>query len=276
MTRISSRFRTENSPKGAILLVCASDHLQVSLRKQSSFIKRSLFPICLATGSPRWNRSQPLRCCTDRRLLRRLSPQLSLWIVQAELISKRTVNQCCERNWIENREAMNKEQRHQKGITLIELIVAVALLSLIFLAVFFILKSSYGFWQMESKSVSLEGQLRSIQDIMLRDLRPCKSATVVQGVSTIQLFFSQTDTVPETTDTSTYFEYNASNQTLYRALAGVKNPLSRPNIVVSPISDIFSVQIVSPSFYFIRVNLVAMEGSEEKELSFSVTTRRPK
>lgn len=203
-------------------------------------------------------------------------------MVLAELISKRTVSQCCERNWIENTEAMNKEQRNQKGITLIELIVAVALLSLIFLAVFFILKSSYGYWQMESKSVSLEGQLRSIQDMMLRDLRPCRSATVVpdQDGTTIRLFFSQTDTVPKTTlNDSTYFEYNSSNHTLYRALAGdtgwAKNPLSRPNIVV-PISDIFSVQVVSPSFYFIQVNLVAIEGPEKKEISFSVTTRRPK
>jgi prepilin-type N-terminal cleavage/methylation domain-containing protein len=179
-----------------------------------------------------------------------------------------------------NTYTMNKREK-QKGLSLVELIVAVALLSIVFSAVFTILKNSYAFWQVESKSISLEGQLRSIQDIMLRDLRPCKSAIVVQDGSTIRLFFSQTDTIPKTTlNDSTYFEYDSSNHTLYRALVGetgwAKNPLSRQNIVVSPISDIFTVQIVAPSFYFIQVNLVALEGPEEKAISFSVTTRRPK
>jgi prepilin-type N-terminal cleavage/methylation domain-containing protein len=153
---------------------------------------------------------------------------------------------------------------HEKGLTLIEMIVAVAIMSLLVVVVFFLMTSSAKTWQAHSKAVSLEDQLRSIQDVMVRDLRPCNWVFQQQwSIAVTRLYFSRTGT-----NYSTYFEYDSGSHVLYRALAGVKNPLSEPNLTAA-----FTYTTITPSVMFVQVDMSAQEGLVQKTNSFAVTLR---
>jgi prepilin-type N-terminal cleavage/methylation domain-containing protein len=156
----------------------------------------------------------------------------------------------------------------EKGLTLIEMIVAIAIMSLLVVVVFFLMTSSAKTWQAHSKAVSLEDQLRSIQDVMVRDLRPCNWVFQKQeSVSVTRLYFSRSGTIP-TTNSSTYFEYDSSSHMLYRALSGVKNPLSEPNLTAT-----ITYTTITPSVMLVEVGMTAQEGLVQKTNSFAVTLR---
>jgi prepilin-type N-terminal cleavage/methylation domain-containing protein len=172
---------------------------------------------------------------------------------------------------------MNTEQRNQKGITLIELIIVVAIIGGLLLAAGFVLTQGLRAWSNTSSAASLQDQLRSIEDRMSRDLRGSRTVDASSSPpSTFRLYFSPSASI----DTGTYYEYNSSDKILYRALSGSRLPISEGNIIsMSP--DPWRVTVIGTigqgtitvTIYNISVSLGATANGRTFTTSFSVTPR---
>ena len=163
---------------------------------------------------------------------------------------------------------MKVRRASNRGLTLVEMIIAVAMISILSIVIIYLVNSTLSTWKGESAMVSLEDQLRAIQDVMVRDLRPCKYVYIETGTTT-KLYFSETDTImtPTPTPTTNFFEYKAG--TLYRSLSGVSSPLSESNLIAS-----FTSTTLTPVNTWVQINLSAQEGSTKKDINFAVTLRK--
>lgn len=175
---------------------------------------------------------------------------------------------------------MNTEQRSQKGITLVELIIVVAIIGGLLIAAGLVLTQGLRAWSSTSSSASLQDQLRSIEDRMSRDLRGSRTVVASSSTpSTYRLYFSPSASII-TTDSGTYYEYASSNKILYRALSGTKLPISEGNIILMS-SAPWQVKVIGTivqatitvTIYNISVNLGATASGKTFTTSFSVTPR---
>lgn len=167
---------------------------------------------------------------------------------------------------------MKVHKASNRGLTLVEMIIVVAMISILSIVIIYLITSTFGTWKGESTMVSLEDQLRAIQDVMVRDLRPCKYVYIQTISSTNQiLYFSETATIPPVTGTTNFFQYNAGNKTLYRSLSGVSSPLSENNLIAS-----FSAMMLTQTNTLVQITLSAQEGSTRKDIDFAVTLRKHK
>lgn len=165
--------------------------------------------------------------------------------------------------------------RPTAGFTLVEVIIAIALLAIILVFGQLLIKQALGTYQRADAAVSQEDQLLAIQNRIQVDLRVCnwvQTATVTPSVQ--RLYFSTTGSIP-LTSSSTYYEYNANEKILYRSLAGVKNVLSKNNLVACSFaivqSNLFSLEV--------RVELTSKESNNftytpTYSSSFTVNLRR--
>jgi prepilin-type N-terminal cleavage/methylation domain-containing protein len=151
---------------------------------------------------------------------------------------------------------VSKYASGQSGLTLIELIIVVLLLA----------------------GVSMQDQLRAIEDRMIRDLRGSKNVAQQNLSPTVSRLYFSPSAVLNTTDTGTYYEYNSTSAMLYRALSGTKNPLSEANIVgpfppwtVTTISTVG--QTITATIFSIDVGLVTSEKGITYSTSFSISPR---
>ncbi|MCX5973253.1 MAG: prepilin-type N-terminal cleavage/methylation domain-containing protein [Coprothermobacterota bacterium] len=165
--------------------------------------------------------------------------------------------------------------RPTAGFTLVEVIIAIALLALVLMFGQLLMKQALGTYQRADAAVSQEDQLLAIQNRIQVDLRVCQTASVSTPSASIQrLSFSTTGPI---TPSSTYYEDNATEKILYRSLAGVKNVLSKNNLVACSFtivqSNSFSLEV--------RVELTSKESNNftytpTYSSSFTVNLRRYK
>lgn len=157
--------------------------------------------------------------------------------------------------------------RSTAGFTLVEVIIAIALLTLILTFGQLLMKQALGTYQRTDAAVSQEDQLQAIQNRIQVDLRICnwvQSATVSSFVQ--RLYFSATGSIP-LTSSSTYYEYNATEKILYRSLAGVKNVLSENNLAAC------SFAVFRPNSVSLMVQ-VELTSKESKSLTYTPTYTR--
>lgn len=146
--------------------------------------------------------------------------------------------------------------RPAAGFTLVEVIIAIALLALVLVFGQLLIKQALGTYQRADAAVSQEDQLLAIQNRIQVDLRVCswvQSATISSSVQ--RLYFSTTGSIP-LTSSSTYYEYNATEKILYRSLAGVKNVLSENNLIACS----FAVSQPNSLSQMVRVEIISKES----------------
>jgi|GEM_PF-2506405 len=161
---------------------------------------------------------------------------------------------------------MRKEK--QSGLSLIEMIIAIAIMAIFLGIAGTLVTQSIRLYSKQSLTVSLEDQLRSVQDVMVRDLRPCnwvQRATTSTNVA--KLYFSRTGT-----NYNQYYQYDGTQNILYRRLDGGN---------IDPIADNvnsadFQVYSVTPSTFQVNIELSASLNNVTKTTSFSVNLRNYK
>jgi hypothetical protein len=96
-----------------------------------------------------------------------------------------------------------------------------------------------------------------------------QSATVSASVQ--RLYFSRSGTIP-LTSSSTYYEYNATERTLYRVLGGVKNVMTENNLVACTLTATRpnSVSMI------VDISLTSQDSKGSHSRSFSANLRRYK
>jgi prepilin-type N-terminal cleavage/methylation domain-containing protein len=170
---------------------------------------------------------------------------------------------------------VNKYSNGQSGLTLIELIIVVLLLAGLLAAAGYLLIQGLQTWGKQSTGVSMQDQLRAIEDRMIRDLRGAKNVAQQDLSPVSRLYFSTSSTNLITTDAGTFYEYNSASAMLYRALSGTKNPLSEANIVGPfPPWTVTKIGTVgTATIFLIEVGLVTSEKGITQTTSFSITPR---
>jgi prepilin-type N-terminal cleavage/methylation domain-containing protein len=171
---------------------------------------------------------------------------------------------------------VNKYSNGQSGLTLIELIIVVLLLAGLLGAAGYLLIQGLQTWSKQSTGVSMQDQLRAIEDRMIRDLRGAKNVAQQNPSPTVsRLYFSTTTTILTFTDSGTFYEYDSTSDILYRALNGTKNPLSEANINIDGPFPPWKVTTIStiPTIFLIDVGLVTSEKGVIYSTNFSVSPR---
>jgi|YelNatPaOPRAMG01_1025707.scaffolds.fasta_scaffold152794_2 prepilin-type N-terminal cleavage/methylation domain-containing protein len=172
---------------------------------------------------------------------------------------------------------MKANLKNPKGLTLIELLVAIALLGILALGMTASITWAIRLYGKESTSVSLEDQLRAVQDRMVRDLRPCLWAEAKTIGSSSYLYFSSTGT-----NYNQYYLYNGNTGLLYRKLEGGSiDPIAEKVItatwtVTSKSETITTSPPVTYTKYEILVGLQANYRDVTKTTTFLVTLRNYK
>lgn len=173
---------------------------------------------------------------------------------------------------------MKENVKKQKGITLIEMIVAIGVMGILALVMTVSISFAIRLYGKEATSVSLEDQLRAVQDRMVRDLRPCLWAeSKNESPSVYRLYFSTTGT-----DYNQYYEYNGNTGLLYRKLDGGSiDPIAEKIItatwfVTSKIETITTSPPTNLLKYDILVQLQATSRDVTKTTTFLVTLRNYK
>jgi len=164
---------------------------------------------------------------------------------------------------------MNTEQRNQKGITLIELIIVIAVLSILLVAVGYILIQGIRTWISQSTSVSTEDQLRAVEDRIVRDLRTSKNAV---SPNTTRLEFRFLD--PTNTQTNYYV---LEGSTLKRSLnGGSADPIAdhmQVSFIATQVTKSSTLTTSSTPLIRVDVWLEASQGNVTKSATFSVVLR---
>ncbi len=149
------------------------------------------------------------------------------------------------------------------GLTLIEMIIAIAVMAILLGAVGMILIQGLNLWQSESRSVSLEDQLRAVEDRIIRDLRLSKSAAAPVSTRLEFKFLDPTNTITN--------YYTLTGSTLKRSLNGG---------AADPIADNISAQFAvipmtqsSTPLLKVHVELSSAIGRVTKTVTFDVTLR---
>lgn len=154
----------------------------------------------------------------------------------------------------------------QKGLSLVEMIIAIAIMALFLGITGTLIAQSIKLYSKQSLTVSLEDQLRSVQDVMIRDLRPCNWVATT-STSPKRLYFSTTGT-----NFNQYYEWNGTVNTLYRKLNNGNNDPIADNITNAS----FRVNSITPSTFQVDVELTAALRDVTKTTSFSVNLRNYK
>jgi prepilin-type N-terminal cleavage/methylation domain-containing protein len=161
-----------------------------------------------------------------------------------------------------------KENRKQEGITLIEMIVAIAIMAIFLGVTGSLIAQSIGLYSKQSLTVSLEDQLRAVQDRITRDLRMSYTATTLTTATSSYLYFKP-DNSTATATTDNYYEFARTEQRLYRKLKnGTRDPIA-DNINYAS----FRAYTVTPSTFQVDVELSASSKNVTKTTSFSVNLR---
>lgn len=146
-------------------------------------------------------------------------------------------------------------EKSTAGITLIEMIVAVSLLTLFLVVVVLVINQSFSIWSMGSGKITSEDQMRAVEDRMLRDLRPAK--WVATTTSPYRLYFSETATITYSSADS-YYEilYTQSGTQIFRKLPG-GNPSPIANGISSPPNSSFRILPIpqTPTRYVAQIHL---------------------
>ena len=158
---------------------------------------------------------------------------------------------------------MKRIARSQNGLTLVEMIIAILIMALFLGTVTVSIMQGLKLYQKESTSVSLEDQLRSVEDVMIRDLRPC--AWVGVTYTPTRLNFSRTATA----NYDQYYEYNAVSKVLYRKLEGGNNDPIASDII----SFVPSTLSITPSVLYVEIAISSERQNTTKSATFSVTIR---
>lgn len=167
---------------------------------------------------------------------------------------------------------MRKSFKNQNGLSLVELLVAIALLGILALGMTASITWAIRLYGKESTAVSLEDQLRAVQDRMIRDLRECNWADAKKIGSTNYLYFEFLRP-GEISKTSTYYKYDETTGYLYRKLdGGPETPIAEKVITASWVVD----NTLTPSKIDIRISLEATFQNVTKTTSFLVTLRSVK
>jgi prepilin-type N-terminal cleavage/methylation domain-containing protein len=172
---------------------------------------------------------------------------------------------------------MKKGMGNSKGLSLIELLIAIAILGILALGMTASITWAIRLYGKESTSVSLEDQLRAVQDRMVRDLRPCLWAEAQNTGSAQYLYFSQT-----ATDYEQYYKYDQNTGLLYRKLKGGNlDPIAEKVITATwTVTTKMETVTTSPpttfTKYDILVGLQANYGDVTKTTTFLVTLRNYK
>lgn len=159
---------------------------------------------------------------------------------------------------------MNKLQAFAKssaGITLIEMIVAMSLLTLFLVVVVLVINQSFSIWSMESGKVTSEDQMRAVEDRMLRDLRPAVWVATATSSSHKYLYFSDSGTSYDS-----YYEISGTE--LFRKLpGGARDPIANG---ISLSNSSFSIDQIlqTPIRYVARIH---MEFPQTKSATKSTT-----
>jgi len=167
---------------------------------------------------------------------------------------------------------MRKEK--QSGLTLIEMIVAIAIMAIFLGFVGLIISQSIKIYSKESSMVSLEDQLRAVQDRMIRDIRPCIAASAGSTATSSYLYF-RPDTSMAITDN--YYEFVRSEKRLYRQLKnGTRDPIA-DNIEQANFTVTTPVTYTStPITMRVEVELTASDRNATKTTSFYINLRSVK
>lgn len=167
--------------------------------------------------------------------------------------------------------------QNQNGLSLVELLVAIALLGILALGMTASITWAIRLYGKESTAVSLEGQLRAVQDRMFRDLRECLWAEAKTTDSNQFLYFSTTGT-----DYEQYYKYDQNTGLLYRKLKGGNlDPIAEKVITATwTVSSKSETVTTSPPITFtkfdILIGLQANSGEVTKTTTFLVTLRNYK
>jgi hypothetical protein len=157
-------------------------------------------------------------------------------------------------------------KKSSAGITLIEMIVAVSLLTLFLVVVVLVINQGFSIWSMGSGKVTSEDQMRAVEDRMLRDLRPTIWVTTVTTPEYQRLYFSETAT--KITGTSSDSFYEISGTQIFRKLPG-GNASPIANGIYPPNSSFSIIQIPqTPIRYRAHIQL---EFPQTKSATKSVT-----
>ncbi len=126
---------------------------------------------------------------------------------------------------------MQRFRRQQTGFTLVELLVGMALTTLLMGALFSFLFVSLKSWQFGSSQSTVQQTARISLDSMVRELRYAKAISVPTTSGTVNtITFTNGRNPPDVVTYRLSTSSGANPRTLYRSVNGVDNPLSENTV----------------------------------------------
>ncbi|MCR4427797.1 MAG: prepilin-type N-terminal cleavage/methylation domain-containing protein [Caldiserica bacterium] len=162
---------------------------------------------------------------------------------------------------------MMENRGKQKGISLIEMIVAIAIMAIMLGMASLVLTQGIRMWQREASSVSLEDQLRSVADRILRDIRLCYTATALNNTTL-------TATARTSTGFITYtYGYNSGTKEIWRKINnGSQDPIAS-DIAQPPNFKVISLTETSTPPLLVEIAISSSRNGVTKTVTLNAYLR---